>query len=50
MHTRGSQLVPELLLKLSDTLLLKKKSDQDVHCHEMMVSLVETVHTILVLR
>ena len=31
MHTRGSQLVPELLLKLSDTLHIQYTHTEHVH-------------------
>ena len=35
MHTRGSQLVPELLLKLSDTLHIQYRYTEHLHeeCH-----------------
>ena len=31
MHTRGNQLVPELLLKLSDTLHIQYRYNEHVH-------------------
>ena len=35
MHTRGNQLVPELLLKLSDTLHIQYRCTEHVHEEDM---------------